>query len=252
MRRGAPLNSITNGKKLPVISPHPADLESGGGEDLYNDSSSNNNSHIMDSSSSLSSSSLSSSSFYDKTAKKPPSSGSGASMIMNHIPLMMNGLSFGNTNTHTYNTTYNTTYDDTYNNNNNYRHSYNATSSMNNMKTTRTNTNGMIHTISGYNRILFTILTTIPSQTLYHTTLILLLSCMIVFFIIPSLSLPFRILTLLYTTIALGIMGSLSLSQFVLGCDDGTNEMRNVSNPIREGAEGFLRVQYTVRRSCNM
>ena len=29
-------------------------------------------------------------------------------------------------------------------------------------------------------------------------------------------------------------------------CDDGTEEMRGVSDPIREGAEGFLHVQYTV------
>lgn len=32
----------------------------------------------------------------------------------------------------------------------------------------------------------------------------------------------------------------------MLGKDDGTSEMRKVSDPIREGAEGFLRVQYGV------
>lgn len=34
-------------------------------------------------------------------------------------------------------------------------------------------------------------------------------------------------------------------SRWVLAKDDGTPEMRKVSDPIREGAEGFLRVQYT-------
>ena len=42
-------------------------------------------------------------------------------------------------------------------------------------------------------------------------------------------------------------MSSLYLSRSVLSCDDGTEEMRAVSDPIREGAERFLRVQYTVR-----
>jgi len=55
-----------------------------------------------------------------------------------------------------------------------------------------------------------------------------------------------RILILVYTCAALGLLGSLWLSRTVLSCDDGTPEMRAVSDPIREGAEGFLRVQYTV------
>eukprot|EP00510_Aplanochytrium_minuta_P001902 CAMPEP_0184014398 /NCGR_PEP_ID=MMETSP0954-20121128/5628_1 /TAXON_ID=627963 /ORGANISM="Aplanochytrium sp, Strain PBS07" /LENGTH=728 /DNA_ID=CAMNT_0026294857 /DNA_START=561 /DNA_END=2747 /DNA_ORIENTATION=- len=38
---------------------------------------------------------------------------------------------------------------------------------------------------------------------------------------------------------------TLYLSTWVLSKDDGTDAMRKVSDPIREGAEGFLRVQYT-------
>ena len=36
------------------------------------------------------------------------------------------------------------------------------------------------------------------------------------------------------------------LVSWVLSKDDGTVEMRKVSDPIREGAEGFLKVQYGV------
>lgn len=34
------------------------------------------------------------------------------------------------------------------------------------------------------------------------------------------------------------------MHSYVFSKDDGTSEMRAVSDPIREGAEGFLRVQY--------
>ncbi|CAE7495582.1 AVPL2, partial [Symbiodinium microadriaticum] len=34
------------------------------------------------------------------------------------------------------------------------------------------------------------------------------------------------------------------LAGYVFSKDDGTEAMRNVSDPIREGAEGFLKVQY--------
>ena len=47
--------------------------------------------------------------------------------------------------------------------------------------------------------------------------------------------------------VAFGVVSRLYLSQSVLSCDDGTKEMRAVGDPIREGAEIFLRVQYTVR-----
>ena len=45
-----------------------------------------------------------------------------------------------------------------------------------------------------------------------------------------------------YGAIAFGAMGSLWLSRVVLAADDGTSEMRAVSDPIREGATGFLNV----------
>ena len=42
-------------------------------------------------------------------------------------------------------------------------------------------------------------------------------------------------------------MSSIWLSRVVLQCDDGTAEMRAVSDHIREGAAGILRVHYSVR-----
>ncbi len=39
---------------------------------------------------------------------------------------------------------------------------------------------------------------------------------------------------------------SVCARSWVLSKDDGTPEMRRVSDPIREGAEGFLKVQYSV------
>mmetsp|Transcript_13715 Transcript_13715/g.27387 ORF Transcript_13715/g.27387 Transcript_13715/m.27387 type:complete len:865 (+) Transcript_13715:96-2690(+) len=41
-----------------------------------------------------------------------------------------------------------------------------------------------------------------------------------------------------------GYLYSMHLCKSILRCDDGTPEMRAVSDPIREGAEGFLSVQY--------
>jgi len=41
-----------------------------------------------------------------------------------------------------------------------------------------------------------------------------------------------------------GTIFSIYLARSVLICDDGTEEMRGVSDPIREGAAGFLKVQY--------
>jgi len=58
-------------------------------------------------------------------------------------------------------------------------------------------------------------------------------------------TLQFRILLLVFSSCTFGGIASLWLSQNVLGCDDGTPEMRAVSDPIREGADGFLRVQYS-------
>lgn len=61
----------------------------------------------------------------------------------------------------------------------------------------------------------------------------------------PFLSIEYCILLLVYSSCCFGAIASLWLSRSVLSCDDGTPEMRAVSDPIREGAEGFLRVQYT-------
>jgi inorganic pyrophosphatase len=61
----------------------------------------------------------------------------------------------------------------------------------------------------------------------------------------PFLSIEWSILTLVYAACCFGMIASLWLSHSVLSCDDGTPEMRSVSDPIREGAVGFLHVQYT-------
>ncbi|RHY11120.1 hypothetical protein DYB25_004021 [Aphanomyces astaci] len=55
----------------------------------------------------------------------------------------------------------------------------------------------------------------------------------------------FRPIVLVLTFCGYGAVFSLYLSHWVLSKDDGTPEMREVSIPIREGAEGFLRIQYT-------
>lgn len=57
-------------------------------------------------------------------------------------------------------------------------------------------------------------------------------------------SLHWAILILVYAACIFGCFATLWLSNSVLSCDDGTPEMREVSDPIREGAEGFLHVQY--------
>lgn len=64
---------------------------------------------------------------------------------------------------------------------------------------------------------------------------------------VPILPIEWSILALVFSSCSFGLIFSLCLSRSVLQCDDGTAEMREVSNPIREGAEGFLSVQYTVR-----
>ena len=61
----------------------------------------------------------------------------------------------------------------------------------------------------------------------------------------PFLPIEWAILTMVYAACCFGVIASLWLSHSVLQCDDGTPEMRAVSDPIREGAAGFLHVQYT-------
>jgi H(+)-translocating pyrophosphatase len=63
--------------------------------------------------------------------------------------------------------------------------------------------------------------------------------------IFPFLPIQWAILILVFSSCIFGGIASLWLSRAVLQCDVGTPEMRAVSDPIREGAEGFLRVQYT-------
>lgn len=72
----------------------------------------------------------------------------------------------------------------------------------------------------------------------------------VIFIFSMILSLEYRILLLVFGSCGFGAIASLWLSQNVLSCDDGTPEMRSVSDPIREGADGFLRVQYSVRIYC--
>jgi len=61
----------------------------------------------------------------------------------------------------------------------------------------------------------------------------------------PFLVIEWKILLLVYSSCVFGGIASLWLANVVLKVDDGTAEMRAVSDPIREGAEGFLRVQYS-------
>jgi inorganic pyrophosphatase len=75
---------------------------------------------------------------------------------------------------------------------------------------------------------------------LYAIALIIATGC-----ICPFLPIEWSILTLVYSACCFGAIASLWLSRSVLNCDEGTPEMRAVSDPIREGAEGFLHVQYT-------
>ena len=100
-------------------------------------------------------------------------------------------------------------------------------------------------TLKRSNQLEFTtLLTILPQSLIQKISISLVIAAALMSFFFPLMG---RILILVYTCAALGILGSLWLSRTVLSCDDGTPEMRAVSDPIREGAEGFLRVQYTVR-----
>lgn len=96
--------------------------------------------------------------------------------------------------------------------------------------------------ISGWNRVIFSFLTKYSPNAIRMMTVVLLCCSFILFMILP---LTYRIFVLIYTAVALGVLITLYLSRSVLECDDGTEAMRAVSDPIREGAEGFLSVQYT-------
>ena len=95
---------------------------------------------------------------------------------------------------------------------------------------------------SSLNRFVFSFLTRTSSEILRMALLVLLGVTFCLFLVVP---LVFKLLVLIYGAIGFGIIGSLYLSKSVLENDDGTEAMRQVSDPIREGAEGFLSVQYS-------
>ena len=74
-----------------------------------------------------------------------------------------------------------------------------------------------------------------------YASIIIVITIIMYFFC----STTWSILLLVTSACCLDAIASLWLSRSVLSCDDGTAEMRAVSDPIREGAEGFLKVQYT-------
>jgi H+-translocating diphosphatase len=80
-----------------------------------------------------------------------------------------------------------------------------------------------------------------PSNLGYVAVLLLGATCLVC----PFVPLTWSILTIVSSACLFGGIASLWLSRSVLQCDEGTPEMRAVSDPIREGAEGFLKVQYT-------
>ena len=86
-------------------------------------------------------------------------------------------------------------------------------------------------------------LTNHSTSSLVKYVVVLLIGVIVLTFVLP---LDWKILSLVYGAVCFGAIMSLWLARSVLQCDDGTDEMRQVSDPIREGAEGFLRVQYTV------
>ena len=97
--------------------------------------------------------------------------------------------------------------------------------------------------MAGWNQIIFSNLTKFSPESIQKAAFVLLGCTFVLFFILP---LTFSILTCIYAAVGLGVFGSLYLSRSVLRCDDGNEAMRAVSDPIREGAEGFLSVQYNV------
>lgn len=80
------------------------------------------------------------------------------------------------------------------------------------------------------------------SQTLQMAVIALFIGTCLLF---PFFSVAWSILLVVAAACIFGGMAALWLSQSVLSQDEGTPEMRAVSEPIREGAAGFLKVQYT-------
>lgn len=92
------------------------------------------------------------------------------------------------------------------------------------------------------NKVAHAYLTRHSSSSLKQYGAILLIAVICLSFVLP---LDWKILMLVYAAVCFGGIASLWLAKSVLQCDDGTAEMRQVSDPIREGASGFLHVQYT-------
>lgn len=89
----------------------------------------------------------------------------------------------------------------------------------------------------------------VPSYLIKHSNsrlklygILIFLTTIIISQFIPLLG---RLFLILYSTVTFGILHSLWLNSYVLHCDDGTTEMKAISEPIREGAASFLRVQYS-------
>ena len=82
-----------------------------------------------------------------------------------------------------------------------------------------------------------------PNALRFYALLLLVATLIVA----PLLPIQWCILVLVFSSCTFGGIASMWLSRVVLQCDDGTAEMRAVSDPIREGASGFLRVQYSVR-----
>lgn len=59
-------------------------------------------------------------------------------------------------------------------------------------------------------------------------------------------------LPLVFSICIFGIVTTVHLGTWVLSRSDGTDVMRKISDPIREGAEGFLRVQYSAIRKVSL
>lgn len=198
MRRGAPISE--HSRKLPVISPHPADVEN---LDSYAPNK-NNNIDNMD---------------------VPPIASSSES-----TGIMMGGENVGLTSRASI-----------INSSSSSRlsisNSMSPSTSSNRLSSSPTQQSSLIN-----DKVITSFLTGHQSSTLLRCVAALII---VICITCPFLPLTGRLLFLVAGAVVYGAIASLWLSSSVLKCDDGTKEMRAVSDPIREGAEGFLNVQYS-------
>lgn len=82
----------------------------------------------------------------------------------------------------------------------------------------------------------------IPTEYLIQVSAALSAGAFLCVLVLPAFM---SILVTVMVCCCLGTAFSIYLAKSVLICDDGTEEMRAVSDPIREGAAGFLSVQYS-------